>query len=36
MNKTNGTVVPHVEYGEVIQLNGDQRQNIKDFLVHHV
>ena len=33
MNKTNGTVVDHPEYGEVLQLNGDQRQAIKDFLV---
>lgn len=33
MNKTNGTVVEHPEYGEVLQLNGDQRQAIKDFLV---
>lgn len=28
----NGTIVEHPEYGEVIQLTGDQRQNIKDFL----
>lgn len=24
----NGTVVEHPEYGEVLQLQGDQRQNI--------
>ncbi|GAB1600836.1 eukaryotic translation initiation factor 1-like [Argonauta hians] len=28
----NGTVVDHSEYGEVIQLQGDQRNNIRDFL----
>ncbi|XP_065575081.1 eukaryotic translation initiation factor eIF1-like [Artemia franciscana] len=29
----NGTVVEHPEYGEVIQLQGDQRENICKFLV---
>jgi len=29
----NGTVVDHDEYGEVLQLQGDQRQNIADFLI---
>ena len=29
----NGTVVQHPEYGEVIQLTGDQRNNIYDFLL---
>ncbi|KAH7646534.1 eukaryotic translation initiation factor eIF1 [Dermatophagoides farinae] len=28
----NGTVVDHPEYGEVIQLQGDQRNNIVEFL----
>ncbi|XP_045177723.1 eukaryotic translation initiation factor 1-like [Mercenaria mercenaria] len=28
----NGTVVEHPEYGEVIQLQGDQRNHIRDFL----
>ncbi|KAK3611197.1 hypothetical protein CHS0354_009449 [Potamilus streckersoni] len=28
----NGTVVEHPEYGEVIQFQGDQRQNISEFL----
>jgi translation initiation factor 1 len=28
----NGTVVEHPEYGEVIQLQGDQRNNICQFL----
>ncbi|GFY60543.1 eukaryotic translation initiation factor eIF1 [Trichonephila inaurata madagascariensis] len=28
----NGTVVDHSEYGEVIQLQGDQRNNICQFL----
>ncbi|XP_045153296.1 eukaryotic translation initiation factor 1-like [Echinops telfairi] len=28
----NGTVVEHAEYGEVIQLQGDQRKNIGQFL----
>ena len=28
----NGTVVEHPEYGEVIQLQGDQRQNISKFI----
>lgn len=29
----NGTVVEHAEWGEVIQLQGDQRSSIKDFLM---
>ncbi|XP_038635579.1 eukaryotic translation initiation factor 1b-like [Heterodontus francisci] len=29
----NGTVIEHPEYGEVIQLQGDQRKNICKFLV---
>lgn len=29
----NGTVVEHQEYGEVLQFQGDQRNNIQDFLV---
>ena len=29
----NGTVVEHPEYGEVLQLQGDQRVNICDFLI---
>lgn len=29
----NGTVVDHPEYGEVIQLQGDQRKNICEFLI---
>ena len=29
----NGTVVNHPEYGEVIQLQGDQRNNMCDFLI---
>ena len=28
----NGTVVDHQEYGEVIQLQGDQRNNVCSFL----
>lgn len=28
----NGTVVDHPEYGEVIQLQGDQRNNICQFI----
>ncbi|XP_060028244.1 eukaryotic translation initiation factor 1-like [Erinaceus europaeus] len=28
----NGTVIEHPEYGEVIQLQGDQRKNICQFL----
>lgn len=28
----NGTVVEHPEYGEVLQLQGDQRKNMKMFL----
>lgn len=28
----NGTVVDHSEYGEVMQLQGDQRNKISDFL----
>ena len=29
----NGTVVEHPEYGEVLQLQGDQRQHICDWMV---
>ena len=29
----NGTVIEHPEYGEVIQLRGDQHKNICQFLV---
>ena len=29
----NGTVVDHPEYGEVLQLQGDQRKRIGEFLV---
>ena len=29
----NGTVVEDEQYGEVIQLTGDQRNNIQQFLV---
>lgn len=29
----NGTVVQHQEYGEVMQLQGDQRNNICAFLI---
>jgi translation initiation factor 1 len=29
----NGTVVQHPEYGEVIQLTGDQRNHIYEFLL---
>ena len=28
----NGTVVDHSEYGEVLQLQGDQRKKMKQFL----
>ncbi|KAI8514394.1 PREDICTED: eukaryotic translation initiation factor 1-like isoform X1 [Branchiostoma belcheri] len=30
----NGTVVEHPEYGEVIQLQGDQRNKVCDLLVN--
>lgn len=29
----NGTVIEHPEYGEVIQLQGDQRKNICHFIM---
>ncbi|XP_798297.1 eukaryotic translation initiation factor 1 [Strongylocentrotus purpuratus] len=29
----NGTVVEHAEYGQVIQLQGDQRTKINDFML---
>ena len=29
----NGTVIEHPEYGEVIQLQGDQHKNICQFLI---
>lgn len=28
----NGTVIEHPEYGEVLQLQGDQRENICQWL----
>lgn len=28
----NGTIIHHQEYGSVIQLQGDQRQKVKEFL----
>ncbi len=31
----NGTVVEHSEYGEVIQLQGDQRNNVCTFLTKY-
>lgn len=31
----NGTVVDHAEYGEVIQLQGDQRNNVQQFLLYN-
>ena len=33
--KCNGSVTWHKEYGDVIQLQGDQRDSCKDFLVDH-
>ncbi|KAF5927767.1 hypothetical protein HPG69_000673 [Diceros bicornis minor] len=30
---SNGTIIEHPEYGEVIQLQGDQHKNICQFLV---
>lgn len=30
--KCNGTVIENPEYGEVIQLTGDQRHNVSAFL----
>lgn len=29
----NGCIVQHKEYGEIIQLQGDQRENVKNFLI---
>jgi translation initiation factor 1 len=29
----NGCVINHSEFGEVIQLQGDQRENVKKFLI---
>ena len=29
----NGCIIDHKEFGEVIQLQGDQRENIKKFLI---
>jgi translation initiation factor 1 len=31
----NGTVVEHPEHGEVVQLQGDQRQNVCEFLTRN-
>ena len=30
----NGCIIDHKEFGEVIQLQGDQRENIKIFLIN--
>ena len=30
----NGCIIDHKEFGEVIQLQGDQRENIKKFLIN--
>ena len=32
----NGTVVEHPEYGEVVQLQGDQREKICQMLVRNI
>mgnify|MGYP001198024201 CR=1 FL=1 len=29
----NGCVIDHPEFGEVVQLQGDQRENVKKFLI---
>ena len=29
----NGCVINHPEFGEVVQLQGDQRENVKKFLI---
>lgn len=34
MYNTNGTVIDDKEAGEVIQIQGDQRENLKKFLTH--
>jgi len=31
----NGTIAKHDEYGEVIQLSGDQREHVSKFLVQN-
>jgi len=31
----NGTVIEHPEYGEVIQLQGDQRSHVQSFLLEN-
>jgi len=31
----NGTVIEHPEYGEVIQLQGDQRAHVQSFLLEN-
>lgn len=33
--KCNGAITHHAEYGDVIQLQGDQRNSCKDFMVDH-
>ena len=30
----NGCIVNHPELGEIIQLQGDQRENVKNFLIY--
>ncbi len=31
----NGTVIKSEEYGEVLKMSGDQRQNVKNFLINN-
>lgn len=33
--KCNGAIISDKELGEVIQLQGDQRQGVKEFLLYH-
>jgi len=33
--KCNGSVSRHKQYGDIIQLQGDQRESCKNFLVDH-
>jgi len=35
MHSTNGTIIKDEELGEIIQVQGDQRNNVYNFLINH-
>lgn len=32
---TNGAIIEHKEFGEILQLQGDKRQEVYNFIVQH-